>query len=384
MGFRNPITTAEDPTARAAAAAAQSTANDAQSAASNAQSTANSALTAANGKNTIYVSATAPTAPAGGFTSGDQWVDTTNNVIKTWTSGAWQVVQLGSAAIVAGAITASLIAANAIGTNQLAAGTVLTGELDTGASSGARIRIYEAPDPDTGNPRGVIEWDDGIAGDVAASLVQAVNVNPHSITIPYGKTSLNGGSYGTPVGLKAAPDINLMVDQDDNANPRRTFQVTGADRIDLGLGWAFLRATAVQPASGTMASGWQTLTFGAADTDIYRGWSATVVGALGPDRYVVQAAGDYDIEGIAAVGSVAAGSYVGARIIINGAFRPGGVGDVQPIPAGSASPQTGRKRYTLAVGDVVQLQGYCNVAWATRMTAGSDGITSTLLIEKIN
>jgi hypothetical protein len=248
----------------------------------------------------------------------------------------------------------------------------------------AGVRMYEAPNPDTGQPYGVVEWDDGLAGDVPARAVQTADRNPHSEVAPFGRLAISGGTYAVPSGTKAAPELDLVVESDGSGTgvTRSVARIVGADRVDLGLGWAFLRATAVQPASGTLAAGWQTISFGAADTDTDGGWSASTVGVKGPDRFVIQKTGEYSIEGTAAIGTVAAGTFVGARITINGAYRAGGVGDVQPIPAGSASPATGRKRYPLVAGDVVQLQGFASTAWSTRMTATSDGITSTLLIER--
>ena len=70
-----------------------------------------------NTKVTTYVSAAAPTAPTGGFTIGDFWVDSDEgNVIKRWDGSAWQTIQLGNGAIsgvdgskIGGVLTASTI-----------------------------------------------------------------------------------------------------------------------------------------------------------------------------------------------------------------------------------------------------------------------------------
>lgn len=55
---------------------------------------ASAALTSANGKNTNYYSATTPTAPTGGFKTGDAWFDTANNyALRVWNGSAWVLSQ---------------------------------------------------------------------------------------------------------------------------------------------------------------------------------------------------------------------------------------------------------------------------------------------------
>lgn len=82
-----------------------------------------------NTKVTTYVGSTAPTAPTGGFTTGDLWIDTANNnLIKRW-AGSWVALQLGDAAIsgIGGAKVGTGIAAGNITTGTLAAARVGSG-----------------------------------------------------------------------------------------------------------------------------------------------------------------------------------------------------------------------------------------------------------------
>lgn len=97
-----------------------------------------------NTKTTTYLGTTAPVAPAGGFTSGDLWLDSANgNVVKRWDAtlnagaGGWTTLQLGDAAI-------SGIGGAKVGTG--ISGTNIT----TGTVPGARIGTGVAPTVLTG------------------------------------------------------------------------------------------------------------------------------------------------------------------------------------------------------------------------------------------
>lgn len=109
-------------------------------------------------------------------------------------------------------------------------------EVDTRpADTAAGVRMYEAPDPDTGLPRGVVEWTTGHAGDVPAQAVQTADPSPRSITTPYGRLAVKGGTYGTVTGPVTAPELDLSVEQDAaTGNPVRVARVIGADVVDLG------------------------------------------------------------------------------------------------------------------------------------------------------
>lgn len=97
-----------------------------------------------NTKTTTYLGTTAPVAPAGGFTSGDLWLDSANgNVVKRWDAtlnagaGGWTTLQVGDAAI-------SGIGGAKVGTG--ISGTNIT----TGTVPGARIGTGVAPTVLTG------------------------------------------------------------------------------------------------------------------------------------------------------------------------------------------------------------------------------------------
>lgn len=116
-----------------------------------------------NTKVTTYLSSTAPTAPAGGFTHGDIWLDAANgNVVKRWDStlnsgaGGWTTVQLGDAAIsaVSGAKIGVGINASNVTTGTLTGSLVGTGinatNVTTGTLAGARVGTGVAPSVLTG------------------------------------------------------------------------------------------------------------------------------------------------------------------------------------------------------------------------------------------
>lgn len=245
--------------------------------------------------------------------------------------------------------------------------------VDTGRGlANPGVRLYQ----DTsvpGVPRGIAEWRTGIMDRNATVTLSGGGSGGSSFVIDGGASA--GGTN--------APHLEFDVAGAPAGGYQSVLRIAGADVIDIGP-VAQLYATAVQSFA---ASGWQTLTLAGASQDTAGGWSATPAsGGRGPDRYVVQSRGDYAIEGVAAIGVVPAGAYAGGRILINGALRPGGPGMIQPTGAisGSFSALTGRKRYTLLAGDVIQLQGFCDQpSWATRMTSSGDGITSQLLIERV-
>ena len=243
MGFRNPITTAEDPTARQEAADAQSTAN-------NALSTANNALSIANGKNTLYPpSSLPPAAPAGGFTTGDQWIKTLSGggvQLNTWTAGAWSPQQFGAGTLVAGAVLAGVLAADAVD------GMTITGvTVRTGADGTARVRIYEGTDGKA-NPWGVIDLEDGVAGDTPARFTAG------PFAAGGGGLTISGGAY-TGGATKAAASLKLQTDQANLATAQITapdgFLVNGGQLNAAARGWGDPRSNHTSNASDSFSSG---------------------------------------------------------------------------------------------------------------------------------
>lgn len=245
--------------------------------------------------------------------------------------------------------------------------------VDTGHGlANAGVRLYQ--DLSTPSvPRGVAEWRTGLMTRNATATLSGGASGGSAFTI-------DGGMDASGTN---APAIDLSSESAPGGGYRSVFRIRNAAVIDLGP-VAQLYATSTQNFG---AAGWQTLTLAGSSQDTAGGWSATPsTGGRGPDRYVIQSAGDYALEGVAAIGVVPAGAYCGARILVNGALRPGTPGQIEPTGAvsGSTSKLTGRKRYTLLAGDVVQLQGFCDQpSWVTRMTSSTDGITSFLLIERV-
>jgi hypothetical protein len=198
MGFRNPITTLVDQTARDAAAAAQSSANN--------------ALAVASARNHVFVQSNAPTTT----TLDDLWINPANGYqIRSWDGSSWQPVAFGTAAIAAQAITADLVAAGAIGAGAIAAGAItadkltadaingktITGvDVATGAAGTARVHLYESVNAH-GAPMGVVELDNGRAGDTPARVTMDSGAGGASLTI-------DGGTYGG----KALPVLKFTSD----------------------------------------------------------------------------------------------------------------------------------------------------------------------------
>jgi len=201
MGFRNPITTAIDPTARQAAANAQATADS---------------------KAHIFLpSSLPPTAPAGGFVTGDQWpqiLKTGGIQLNLWDGSAkqWKAQQFGAGTLVAGAVVAGTLAADAID------GMTITGvTVRTGASGTARAVIYEGTDG-KGNPMGVIQLEDGISGDTP------VQIYAGAFSGGGGGVTISGGAY-TGAASKAAAKLVLQTDQANLS----TAQLTAPDGLWL-------------------------------------------------------------------------------------------------------------------------------------------------------
>jgi len=179
MGFRDPITTAEDPVAR---------------------QDASDALAAANSRNRVYGPSSAPpTAPAGGFVTGDQWIKSLTGggvALNVWTGSAWAQQQFGAGTLAAGTVVAGTVAAGAID------GMTITGvTLRTGADGTPRVRIYEGIDG-KGSPMGFLAFEDGIQGDDPGTITG------EAYAIGGGGMSLSGGTYAG----KAAASINLQTD----------------------------------------------------------------------------------------------------------------------------------------------------------------------------
>lgn len=99
------------------------------------------------------------------------------------------------------------------------------------------VRVYVAPNPDgTSKAKGVLEWDDGVAGDVPAMAVQTVagGAGPRNLSDPYGRLTVKGGSYNANGTLTAAPDLSVGVEQDAAGNPIPRGRLVGAAALDLG------------------------------------------------------------------------------------------------------------------------------------------------------
>lgn len=221
MGFRNPITTAIDPVARQEA-------SDAQAAAANAQASATNAITLAED----------PLAqiPAGAILGSKLAADAidgrtiTGSTLRTAASG--QRVQIDSTNGLVGYNAAGQAVTQVRNTDGalIATNALITGELDTGAAGTPRIRVYETIDG-KGNPLGMIQLEDGVAGDTAAQIYAGGFGG-----LGGGGLTLSGGTYGNK---KAAASLTLQTDQANLS----TAQLTAPDGLLVnGQPWAQQRA----------------------------------------------------------------------------------------------------------------------------------------------
>jgi hypothetical protein len=112
-----------------------------------------------NVKTTTYVAnlASPPTAPSGGFTTGDFWMVTDQgNLIKRWNGTAWADLQMGNAAISdvsGGKVGAGILPSNLTGAGTAPVNAIPTLDLTTKTSGnlgGARVGAGVAPSVLTG------------------------------------------------------------------------------------------------------------------------------------------------------------------------------------------------------------------------------------------
>lgn len=177
------------------ATTARDEAHAAQAAADQALSDAALAKTTADGKNNIYRSQNAPTAPAAGFVQGDLWfkITATGQVtaVNVWNGTDWvsnlivadQILvpgSLGATSIKDGAITTPLIQAGAVVTDKLAAGAATMDKLTIGDTTnlvddptfaytswttGSAVSYYEA------QAGRALRWSNAPSGGAALSSV---------------------------------------------------------------------------------------------------------------------------------------------------------------------------------------------------------------------
>lgn len=247
-------------------------------------------------------------------------------------------------------------------------------DVDTGPTpTGPGVRLYQAGGTGPLDPaHGVLEYRDGVAGDRHATISRKINTfdqGDGSLTVFGGSWTLDAGTVnGLEVG-KLIFDVREKV----SGGFESVIELEAPGRFTMG---AVCEARATSAIS--WGTGWATMPLQAV-YDTHGAWDGTT----GRWWFIAPEAGDYAIEGIAQMGSLVAGAYIGARIAINGAVPLASPGQVFPTgAAGSASALTGRKRYPLLLGDRVALQAYSDRAAATRHTP-SDGITSYLLIERV-
>lgn len=255
--------------------------------------------------------------------------------------------------------------------------------VDTGTTpTGPGVRIYQATAaPPFSDERGVVEFSDGQLGSDPSTITRTVHVYDDGSGFPPqvvgGSFVIDGGSvYGVPMGV-----LRFSVDEGAFGGYKSSLRVD-VDELNVGP-VAKLRQTT---ASGTLATGYQTLTWQAAGVeDPYAGWGGFRTPAQ-PTRWYVPAGegGRYAVEGRVAIATVNAGSSGTCRLLLNGTAVLGSVGDIltQPTPANSQTPSTGRIVFPrLEPGEYLELQGFCQNTWNTRVTA--DGVASSLLVERI-
>ena len=98
-----------------------------------------------DGGNHIYASASEPTAPDGGFQSGDLWYQTNSDsqiaAVKVWNGSKWNDYDLvANSLLVAGSVGSTLIEDGAVTTAKIAAQAVTADEIAANTITGAEIR----------------------------------------------------------------------------------------------------------------------------------------------------------------------------------------------------------------------------------------------------
>ena len=151
------------------------------------------AQSTANGKNAIYRLSSAPTTPYTGtqFITGDMWFNTTSdNAISYWTGSAWSATSLGTNALAnfsANKITSGTIDASVVNVSNINAGNISTGTL-----SASRIA--------TGSLNGnVITSNTITATQIAAGTITATEIS--SSYVYAGTINANQVNAGTLTGF---------------------------------------------------------------------------------------------------------------------------------------------------------------------------------------
>lgn len=109
------------------------------------------------------------------------------------------------------------------------------GSVDTRFTpAGAGVQVLQ-DNSDPAHPRGIVQFTDGFAADVAAQLLQHAEANTHAANASQGGgVKIVGGSYGGPAGVVAAPNLDLRYYQDGSGNPIRSADLTSALSLPVG------------------------------------------------------------------------------------------------------------------------------------------------------
>lgn len=240
-------------------------------------------------------------------------------------------------------------------------------------------------------------WLEVVSGDLAASNPALPAVGPNALAL--GELSIPSSGSGQPVTLtRYNPRTGsrtgiLPVPSTDTAAPAfdgqyRDHPVRGLER-GQGAAWepvsnrdfayARLRQTA---ASGLYPSGWGDILLQGEDFDSHNGHAnASTFGWTCPAGQ----AGLYRVSGTVGYAATGAGLLLCCRILKNGTIVPGLQSHYVIGNSAGAQINTGEHLVSLAVGDVLLLQGYVNSAnWQTSVGgAGNEGVGSTMTIQRI-
>jgi hypothetical protein len=249
--------------------------------------------------------------------------------------------------------------------------------LDTGTYTSAGVRIYE--DTSAGYPRGVVEFYNGVtASGSLTSSPYLVDQGGGVFTTVGSSTVLKGiNDHG-----HTAPSLQLNVEEDAvNGGFRSVARIADAEVLEFGAK-AKLRQLV---GSGSYPAGYGTISFGVADIDSHHGFTIPA-GSTFSTRWTCPTGqgGLYAVEGRAAINSITAGNSATCRLLRNGLAIDGTVGDIlRPRDTDSAIPNTGRQLIQLVAGDYLEFQGFAlGQTWNTRVTT-TDGVASTLTIERV-
>jgi len=286
--FRTPLSTV-DPVARQAAAAAQTAAGSAQTA-------ANSAITLAKDPLSQIPDGAVPGSKLAADAVDGRTI--TGSTLRTAASGKRVQIDSTNGLVSYNAAGAAVTQVRTSDGALIATGAQITGTLQTGATAGPGVRLYQDSYSTTAaTGRGIVEIGDGVTGNAKTTLIRTPGTN---------MSDFSGGSLvlttGTFWGV-AGPTLRMLVDKTPDAGSvaphvqiDKPLYVQNRLMAPLGIGWTY-------PENNS--------TYG---TNIGSGWADL----SGHNFTITPDAGVLDVEWRVPKVTVSSGGEVQFRLLITG------------------------------------------------------------------